>query len=119
MTTPKPGPPADYLAYRHCPLCEAYARRRSGVLSLAMAEVIDRTGETAEECVDRYMSGFHELHCWCGTVHDEGFWHDPTHGQVDRDIQDMVRQNFQCTDRNQEFAIMLTAQGKRDRGLPI
>lgn len=57
--------------------------------------------------------------CWCGIHHLGDYWHDPTHGKVDRDIQDMVAKGFPGTDRAQTFAIMLTAQSRRDRGLPI
>lgn len=29
--------------------------------------------------------------CWCGRFHKLGFWHDPTHGRIDRDIQETAR----------------------------
>lgn len=29
--------------------------------------------------------------CWCGRTHPLGFWHDSTHGRVDRDIQEQAR----------------------------
>lgn len=58
--------------------------------------------------------------CWCGTHHLGDYWHDPTHGKVDRDIQDAVNKNFaQGTSRHERFIIMLNAQGRRDRGLSI
>lgn len=29
--------------------------------------------------------------CWCGESHPVGFWHDPTGGEIDRDIQEHAR----------------------------
>lgn len=60
--------------------------------------------------------------CWCGAVHRRGFWHDPTDGQIDRDIQDYVARAFPHLDRRrpsgraQVAAIESTLQERRRRG---
>lgn len=54
--------------------------------------------------------------CWCGDLHPQSRWHDPTHGQVDRDIQDWVTREWGIEDRNIEFVTMLNLQAKRNRG---
>lgn len=33
-----------------------------------------------------------EVPCWCGRFHRAGYWHDPTHGRIDRDIQEHARE---------------------------
>lgn len=30
--------------------------------------------------------------CWCGSLHDLGYWHDPTGGRIDQDIQEHARE---------------------------
>jgi hypothetical protein len=58
--------------------------------------------------------------CWCGIHHLGDYWHDPTHGRIDRDIQDMVTARY--GDRltlTQREAIESTVQGRRDQGLSI
>lgn len=35
-----------------------------------------------------------QVPCWCGSTHDLGYWHDPTHGRIDRDIQEHARDLF-------------------------
>lgn len=54
--------------------------------------------------------------CWCGTPHPAAYWHDGTHGQIDRDIQVWVERDWGCTDRNQEFVMMLNLQQRRRDG---
>jgi hypothetical protein len=58
--------------------------------------------------------------CWCGTHHLGDYWHDPTHGRIDRDIQDKVRARYgDGLSLAQREAIESTAQDRRDRGLSI
>lgn len=58
--------------------------------------------------------------CWCGTHHLGAYWHDPTYGRIDRDIQDKVTALYgpNLTLARRE-AIESTIQHRRDRGLPI
>lgn len=34
----------------------------------------------------------HRVPCWCGSLHDLGYWHDPTAGRIDQDIQEHARE---------------------------
>lgn len=52
--------------------------------------------------------------CWCGTRHRKGYWHDPTYGQIDRDIQEKVAREFAGASRAQRHAIGLTLQNRRN-----
>jgi hypothetical protein len=57
--------------------------------------------------------------CWCGgqTPHSKHYWHDPTHGRVDRDIQDRVTEVYgNDFPVGQRVAIENTLQNYRDRG---
>lgn len=45
-------------------------------------------------------------------------WHDPTHGTIDRDIQDAVARSFPNVPLATRVAIEHTAQDRKDRGLP-
>lgn len=60
--------------------------------------------------------------CWCGIHHLGDYWHDPTYGRIDRDIQDKVTARY--GDRTvmglaQREAIESTLQDRRDRGLSL
>jgi hypothetical protein len=58
--------------------------------------------------------------CWCGIHHLGDYWHDPTHGRIDRDIQDTVTARYGSgLSLAQREAIESTVQGQRDRGLSI
>lgn len=58
--------------------------------------------------------------CWCGDAHPVDFWHDPTHGRIDRDIQDKVQARYgDDLSLAQRVAIEDTIQNRRDRGLSI
>lgn len=58
--------------------------------------------------------------CWCGIHHLGDYWHDPTHGRIDRDIQDKVTARYGTgLSLAQREAIEATAQYRRDRGLAI
>lgn len=58
--------------------------------------------------------------CWCGIHHLGDYWHDPTHGRIDRDIQDKVTARYgDDLPLAQREAIESTIQGRRDRGLSI
>jgi hypothetical protein len=49
-------------AFETCPTCLAYAERRLPVLAPAMVAEMDRTGETSQQIVDRYMTAVHVRH---------------------------------------------------------
>lgn len=49
-------------AYERCPDCNAYAERRRPVLVPAFGRVMQRTGETAQQIIDRYFAGVHRRH---------------------------------------------------------
>lgn len=57
--------------------------------------------------------------CWCGIHHLGDYWHDPTHGRIDRDIQDNVEAQFgpfvTSAERAQRVAIENTMQDRRNR----
>lgn len=57
--------------------------------------------------------------CWCGRLHRPGRWHDPTHGRIDRDIQDRLAEQFgpfvTDAERAQRVAIENTVQDRRNR----
>lgn len=56
--------------------------------------------------------------CWCGLPHPATFWHDPTHGRIDRDIQQQVEEQFgPDLDKGQRTAIECTIQNRRNREL--
>jgi len=58
--------------------------------------------------------------CWCGDLHPVDEWHDPTHGRIDRDIQDKVQTRYgDDLSLAQRVAIEDTIQNRRDRGLSI
>lgn len=58
--------------------------------------------------------------CWCGRLHPSWKWHDPTHGRIDRDIQDKVEDWFgPDLGVAQRVAIENTLQNRRDRGESI
>lgn len=67
-----------------------------------------------------------EVPCWCGTTHPLGYWHDPSHGRIDRDIQDHVRELLGYPEHatkvtlGDDFARVVaieeTLQSKRERG---
>lgn len=44
-------------------------------------------------------------------------WHDPTHGTIDREIQEAVDRNFPGIGIGRRVAIERTAQDRKDRGL--
>lgn len=44
-------------------------------------------------------------------------WHDPTHGTIDRDVQDAVSRSFPNVPLATRVAIERTAQDRKDRGL--
>jgi hypothetical protein len=43
-------------------------------------------------------------------------WYDPTHGRIDRDIQEYVDEVFQPIDVGQRVALENTLQARRDAG---
>lgn len=58
--------------------------------------------------------------CWCGTNHVGDYWHDPTHGRIDRDIQDKVAAAYgPDLSVAEKVAIENTLQTRRDRGQSI
>ena len=50
------------LAYEACMTCEAYALRRRNVLLPEFVKRKRRTGETAQQVLDAYMTGVHDRH---------------------------------------------------------
>lgn len=40
--------------------------------------------------LDRLMPA-PKVPCWCGKAHRATYWHDPTGGTIDRDIQEQAR----------------------------
>lgn len=69
--------------------------------------------------VGRYVTSADErVMCWCGRTHPSSFWHDPTHGRIDRDIQDRVTDVYGLDlPSGQRSAIEITLQERRDKGL--
>lgn len=58
--------------------------------------------------------------CWCGIHHLGDYWHDPTYGRIDRDIQDKVAAYYgPDLGLAQKVAIENTLQDRRERGLSI
>lgn len=58
--------------------------------------------------------------CWCGIHHLGDYWHDPTHGRIDRDIQDKVTARYgDDLTLAQREAIESTIQHRRDRELSV
>lgn len=57
--------------------------------------------------------------CWCGIHHLGDYWHDPTHGRIDRDIQDKVTAYYGPLSLAAREAIESTLQHRRDQGLSI
>lgn len=61
--------------------------------------------------------------CWCRKWHRPGYWHDPTHGQIDRDIQQRARDLLDlphaasAVKHPQLVPIEQTLQHRRDAGL--
>lgn len=49
-------------SYHTCPACIEYGEVRFSVLTPALAKRSDETGETAQQILDRYMSGVHDRH---------------------------------------------------------
>lgn len=49
-------------AFENCPDCIEYAEARVSVLTPAFVERREVTGETAQQIIDRYMSGVHTRH---------------------------------------------------------
>lgn len=52
----------DTPDYETCPDCIGYAVRRLPAILDAMATETERTGETARQIIDRYMTGVHDRH---------------------------------------------------------
>jgi len=50
------------VTYRNCYDCITYAEARMSVVVPAMAERREETGETAQQILDRYMTGVHARH---------------------------------------------------------
>jgi hypothetical protein len=50
------------MTYHDCFECIGYMERRRTVLLPAMARRRSETGETAQQILDRYMSGVHRRH---------------------------------------------------------
>lgn len=48
--------------YETCPACIEYAVRRLSAILEHLADAADKTGETARQIIDRYMTGVHDRH---------------------------------------------------------
>lgn len=48
--------------FHTCPTCQEYGLARQPVLVPAMREQCDRSGETPDEVLVRYMTGVHQRH---------------------------------------------------------
>lgn len=85
--------------------------------TLMPAKVVYLSQEELDGDGDYY---FGLVPCWCDGAHASDFWHDPTHGQVDRDIQDKVTERYgNDLPLAQRAAIESTLQGRRDQGLSL
>lgn len=74
--------------------------------------VAERIKESIEPLAERIAKT-----CWCGRRHRPGFWHDPTYGRIDRDIQEWTERNFPGISIGTRVAIENNAQRLRDQGL--
>lgn len=79
-----------------------------GGLVVAIVEEGERIKASAAAYIDP---------CWCGRHHRPGYWHDPTYGRIDRDIQDWTEKNFPGISLATKVAIENNAQRLRDQGL--
>jgi hypothetical protein len=102
------------MTFRDCSVCAAYAEVRMPVVIPEMAAAIVRRNVSAEVVLTEFMSGVHERHLARLPTFPGEVWHDPTHGTVDRDIQERV-DTMNPTSRGQRVAMESTLQGDRDR----
>lgn len=72
-------------------------------------------GEPPWETLDKIRASL-EPPCWCGRQHVPGYWHDPTYGRIDRDIQDWSHENFPDVSLATREVIESNAQRQKDEG---
>lgn len=65
-----------------------------------------------------------DVPCWCGKMHAATYWHDPTHGRIDRDIQEHARELLDLPANASSLskglaAVEETMQERRARGVML